>query len=162
MGRTERSPEEFSIEIAIDPPCFCYRSDSPTDTSSEALFGSPGHRTHKDFSMSTSDGHLIRKAFLTKYGYAPDLTYEEIVCEFRRRYDQAQVLRQENVETHRVMLIIEGISQNAAKEEASRERALRKVQIKLLTEETGFGPIELDQLVEGFAERLEVEWIQRM
>jgi len=34
--------------------------------------------------MSIPDGQLIRKAFLTKYGYAPDLTYEEILCEFRK------------------------------------------------------------------------------
>ena len=77
--------------------------------------------------MSTSDGHLMRKAFLTKYGYAPDLSYEEIICEFRRRYDQAQLLQQENIGTQRVMLIIEGISPNAAKEEAARERAARKL-----------------------------------
>ena len=40
--------------------------------------------------MSVPDGHLIRTAFLTKYGYSPDLTYDEILCEFQKRYDQAQ------------------------------------------------------------------------
>ena len=43
--------------------------------------------------MSTPDSHLVRKAFLTKYGYPPDLTYSEILCEFHRRYDHAQALR---------------------------------------------------------------------
>ena len=47
--------------------------------------------------MSTPDGHLIRKAFLTKYGYSPDLTYQEILCEFQRRYDHAQELRLSNM-----------------------------------------------------------------
>jgi signal recognition particle GTPase len=111
--------------------------------------------------MSSPDGHLVRKAFLTKYGYAPDLTYEEILCEFQRRYDHAQALRQENAGLHRTMLIIEGIAEGAAKEEASREREVRKLSIQRLTEGSGYGVTELEQLVEGFAERLEAEWIQK-
>jgi signal recognition particle GTPase len=111
--------------------------------------------------MSSPDGHLVRKAFLTKYGYAPDLTYEEILSEFQRRYDHAQTLRQKNAGLHRIMLIIEGMAESAAKEEASRERAVRKLRIERLTEGSGYGVMELDQLVEGFAARLEVEWIQR-
>ena len=69
--------------------------------------------------MSTPDGHLVRKAFLTKYGYSPDLTYDEILCEFQRRYDHAQALRQKNAGLHKIMLIIEGMAESAAKEEAS-------------------------------------------
>ena len=112
--------------------------------------------------MSSPDGHLVRKAFLTKYGYAPDLTYDEILCEFQRRYDHAQVLRQENAGLQRIMLIIEGMAESTANEEASGEREVRKLKLEGLTEESGYGLTELDQLVEGFAARLEVEWIQRM
>jgi len=111
--------------------------------------------------MSAPDGHLVRKAFLTKYGYSPDLTYDEILCEFLRRYDHAQALRQKNAGLHKIMLIIEGMAQNAAKEDASRERRVRKLKIERLSEESGYGATELDQLVEGFAARLEVEWIQK-
>ena len=50
--------------------------------------------------MSTPDGLLVRKAFLTKYGYSPDLTYEEIVREFQRRYDHAQSRRLQNAGPH--------------------------------------------------------------
>ena len=112
--------------------------------------------------MSSPDGHLVRKAFLTKYGYAPDLTYEEILFEFQRRYDHAQALRQENAGLHSMMLIIEGMSESSAKEEASLERAVRKLKIERLTENSGYGATELDQMVEGFAARLEAEWIQKI
>ncbi len=110
--------------------------------------------------MSTLDGHLIRKAFLTKYGYSPDLSYSEILCEFQRRYEHAQARRLENAGFHRIMLIIEGIPEGAAKEEASRERAVRQLKIRRLTQRSGYGITELEQLVEGFASRLEAEWIQ--
>jgi hypothetical protein len=112
--------------------------------------------------MNSPDGHLIRKAFLTKYGYAPDLTYEEILSEFQRRYDHAQSARLQNAGTHTVMLIIEGMAEGSAKEEASLEREVRKVKIERLNKESGYGSTELDQLIEGYAARLEVEWIQRM
>jgi hypothetical protein len=112
--------------------------------------------------MTAPDGHLIRTAFLTKYGYSPDLTYDEILSEFRRRYDHAQALRLQNAGTHRVMLVIEGMAEDAAKEEASQERNVRRLKIERLNKESGYGATELDQLVEGYAERLEVEWIQRM
>jgi hypothetical protein len=112
--------------------------------------------------MSVPDGRLIRTAFLTKYGYSPDLTYDEILCEFQKRYDQAQALRLENAGLHRIMLVIEGMAENTAKEEASGEREVRKHKIERLTEQGGYGITELDQLVEGYAARLEVEWIQRM
>ena len=112
--------------------------------------------------MSTPDGHLVRKAFLMKYGYSPDLSYEEILCEFQKRYDYAQALRLQNAGSHKIMLIIEGISETSAKEEASLEREVRKVEIERLTQESDYGITELDQMVEGFAQRLEVEWIQKM
>ena len=112
--------------------------------------------------MSTPDGHLIRKAFLTKYGYSPDLTYDELLREFQNRYDHAQALRLQNAGSHKIMLIIEGMAENTAKEEASGERAVRKHKIERLTKESGYGITELDQLIEGYAARLEVEWIQRM
>ena len=112
--------------------------------------------------MSTPDGHLIRNAFLTKYGYSPDLSYDEIVCEFHRRYDHAQARRLQNAGTRRIMLIIEGIAENAPKEEASLEREVRKLKIERLTENSGYGATELDQMVEGFAARLEAEWIQKI
>ena len=112
--------------------------------------------------MSTPDGHLIRTAFLTKYGYSPDLSYDEIVSEFQRRYDHAQARRLENAGPHRIMLIIEGMSEASAKEDASLERELRKRKIERLTKESGYGAMELDQLVEGFAARLEVLWIQQI
>jgi hypothetical protein len=112
--------------------------------------------------MSTPDGHLIRKAFLMKYGYSPDLAYPEILSEFHRRYDHAQALRLENAGPHRIMLVIEGIAESSAKEEASRERGVRKLKMQRLTEESGYGVLELDHLVEGFAERLEADWIHRL
>jgi hypothetical protein len=111
--------------------------------------------------MSTPDSHLIRAAFLTKYGYPPDLTYGEILCEFHRRYDHAQALRHQNAGLHRIMLIIEGMAQGAAKEDAALEREVRKLKMERLTENSGYGVTELDQLVEGFAARLEAEWIQK-
>src|ERR1700676_1590966 len=112
--------------------------------------------------MSSPDGHLVRKAFLTKYGYAPDLTYEKIFFEFQRRYDHGQALRQENAGLHSIMLIIEGMSESSAKEEASLEREVRKLKIERLTENSGYGATELDHMVEGFAARLEAEWIQKI
>jgi hypothetical protein len=111
--------------------------------------------------MSTPDGHLIRTAFLTKYGYSPDLTHDEIVCEFQRRYDHAQARRLENAGSHRVMLIIEGMSEASAKEDALLEREIRKREIERLTKGSGYGVMELDQLVEGYAARLEVLWIHQ-
>ena len=112
--------------------------------------------------MSIPDGLLIRKAFLTKYGYAPDLTYEEIVSEFEKRYDRAQALRLTNCGLHRSMLVIEGMGESSANEEASFERQVRKLKIERLTVDSGYGITELDQLVEGFAARLEAEWIQKI
>jgi hypothetical protein len=112
--------------------------------------------------MSTPDGHLVRKAFLMKYGYSPDLTYEEILSEFQKRYDHAQALRLQNASSHKIMLIIEGISESPVKEEASLERQVRKIEIERLAQESDYGITELDQMVEGFAQRLEVEWIQKM
>jgi hypothetical protein len=112
--------------------------------------------------MSNPDGHLVRKAFLMKYGYSPDLTYDEILCEFEKRYDYAQALRLQNAGSHKIMLIIEGMAESSAKEEASQEREVRKRKIESLTEKSGYGATELDHLIEGFAERLEVQWIQRM
>jgi hypothetical protein len=112
--------------------------------------------------MSIPDGLLIRKAFLTKYGYPPDLTYEEIVSEFQKRYDHAQALRLTNCGLHRSMLVIEGMAESSANEEASFERQVRKLKIARLTVESGYGITELDQLVEGFAGRLEAEWIQKI
>jgi hypothetical protein len=111
--------------------------------------------------MRVPDSHLIRQAFLTKYGYPPDLTYDEILREFNRRYDHAQTVRYQNAGLHRIMLIIEGMAESAAKEEASLEREVRKLKIEQLTENSGYGFAELDQLVEGFAARLEAEWIQK-
>ena len=112
--------------------------------------------------MSIPDAHLVRTAFLTKYGYSPDLTYDEILCEFHRRYDRAQTLRQENAGLHRIMLIIEGMAESTAKEEVAHEREVRKLRLRGLTEKSGYGVTELDQMVEGYAARLEAEWIQRM
>ena len=112
--------------------------------------------------MSTPDGHLVRKAFLTKYGYSPDLSYEEILSEFQGRYDHAQARRLQNAGSHRIMLIIEGMAETAAKEEASRERAARKLKIERLIERSGYGVTEIDQLVEGYAARLEAQWIQKI
>jgi hypothetical protein len=111
--------------------------------------------------MNTPDGQLVRKAFLTKYGYSPNLSYDEMVCEFQSRYDYAQARRLQNAGSHKIMLIIEGMAEGARKEEASLEREVRKLKIERLTRESGYGAIEMDQLVEGFAERLEAEWIQR-
>ena len=112
--------------------------------------------------MSTPDGLLVRQAFLTKYGYSPDLTYDEIVCEFQRRYDHAQSRRLQNAGSHSIMLIIEGMAETSAKEAATLEREVRRLKIDRLTKGSGYGAIEIDQLVEGFAQRLEVEWIQKV
>jgi hypothetical protein len=125
-------------------------------------FGSQQNTHHKGLTMSIPDGLLIRKAFLTKYGYAPDLTYEEIVSEFEKRYDHAQALRLTNCGLHRSMLVIEGMAESSANEEASFERQVRKLKIERLTVDSGYGITELDQLVEGFAARLEAEWIQKI
>jgi hypothetical protein len=111
--------------------------------------------------MTIPDGHLVRKAFLTKYGYAPDLTYEEIVSEFEKRYDHAQALRLTQGGSHRVMLVIEGMAESSAKEDASFEREVRKGKMERLTAESGYGITELEQLVEGFTERLEAVWIRK-
>ena len=111
--------------------------------------------------MSTPAGHLIRTAFLTKYGYSPDLTYSEILREFQKRYDHAQALRLQHAGSHRIMLIIEGMAEDSPKEEAPREREVRKRKIELLARASDYGVTEMDQLVEGFASRLEVEWIQK-
>jgi hypothetical protein len=112
--------------------------------------------------MSIPDGHLVRKAFLTKYGYAPDLTYEEILCEFQNRYDHAQALRLTNHGIHRVMLVIEGIPESSAKEAVSLERETRKYQLERLSAESGYGNAELDQLVEVYASQLEAQWIRKI
>jgi signal recognition particle GTPase len=112
--------------------------------------------------MSTPDGQLVRKAFLTKYGYAPDLSYPEILRQFRSRYDQAHALRLQNAGVHRVMLVIEGMAEGSLNEEATVERENRKRKVARLTEESGYGITEIDQLIERFAERLEVEWIQKV
>ena len=111
--------------------------------------------------MSTPDGHIVRKAFLMKYGYAPDLSYEEILCEFQKRYDYAQALRLQNAGSHKMMLIIEGNSESSTREEASLEREVRKLKIEHLTRESGYGCTEIDQMIEEFAQRLEAEWIQK-
>jgi hypothetical protein len=60
------------------------------------------------------------------------------------------------------MLVIEGMAESAATEEASLEREVRKLKIESLTAKSGYGATELDQLVEGYAARLEVEWIQQV
>jgi hypothetical protein len=112
--------------------------------------------------MSIQDGHLVRKAFLTKYGYTPDLSYAEILCEFQKRYDYAQALRLTKGGLHRVMLVIEGIPESAAKEEVSLERKTRKQQMERLTAESSYGAAELEQLVEVYASRLEAEWIRKI
>ena len=112
--------------------------------------------------MSIPDGDLVRKAFLTKYGYAPDLTYEEIVRRFQKRYDHAQALRLTTGGVHRIMLVIEGMAESSAKEEASLEREVRKLKLQRLTAESDYGATELDQLIEGYTARLEVEWIQKL
>ena len=85
-----------------------------------------------------------------------------VLCEFHRRYDRAQTLRQENAGLHRIMLIIEGMAESTAKEEVAHEREVRKLRLRGLTEKSGYGVTELDQMVEGYAARLEAEWIQRI
>jgi hypothetical protein len=111
--------------------------------------------------MSTPDGRLVREAFLITYGYSPDLTYPEIVAQFQKRYDYAQSRRLQNAGAHRIMLIIEGMAEGLAKEESALEREVRKAKIERLIENSGLGIMELDQLIEGFAERLEAHWIQQ-
>jgi len=110
--------------------------------------------------MNTPDGHLVRTAFLTKYGYSTDLTYPQILREFQKRYDYAQALRLQNAGAQTIMLVIEGMAETAAKEEASAEREVRRRQIERLSEASDYGLTELDQMIEVFAQRLEVEWIQ--
>jgi hypothetical protein len=112
--------------------------------------------------MSIPDGHFVRKAFLTKYGYPPDLTYQEILSEFQERYDHAQALRLTKGGLHRVMLVIEGMPENSGQEEVALERETRQQQMERLTVESGYGAAELEQLVEVYASRLEAEWIRIM
>jgi hypothetical protein len=126
------------------------------------FFGSGTNTNHKSLTMSILDGHLVRKAFLTKYGYPPDLTYEEILSEFQKRYDHAQALRLTKGGLHQVMLVIEGMSESSDQEEVSQERETRKQQMEQLIAESGYGAAELDQLVEVYASRLEAQWIQKI
>ena len=76
--------------------------------------------------------------------------------------DLAQSMRLQNAGPHLVMLIIEGMPQGSVQEEASREHDLRRLKIECLTRDSGYGITELDQLVEGFAQRLETQWIQKI
>jgi hypothetical protein len=137
------------------------RPGSPGTGTGTDFFGSGRNTNHKSLTMSNPDGHIVRKAFLTKYGYAPDLTYEEILCEFEKRYDQAQSLRLTTGGLHRMMRVIEGMPEAPGKEEVALEREARKHQMKQLSAESGYGAAELEQLVEVYASRLEAEWIRK-
>jgi hypothetical protein len=110
--------------------------------------------------MICSDANLIRKAFVIKYGYTVDLNYDELVGEFRRRYDQAQILQQQEVGLRRLLHLIEGIPESATELEAVQEREIRNLRMQRLSEESSYGRAELIMLAEEFAARLEAEWIR--
>jgi hypothetical protein len=110
--------------------------------------------------MICSDANLIRKAFAIKYGYATDLTYDELVREFRLRYDHAQILRQQEAGLLFLLQVIEGMPEGVTEIAAVEERELRSLRIRRLSEESSYGPAELVLLAEELAARLEVEWIR--
>jgi hypothetical protein len=110
--------------------------------------------------MICSDGNLIRMVFVIKYGYATDLTYDELVGEFQRRYDHAQILRRQEAGLLRLLHVIEGMPESASELEAANEREYRHARIRRLCEESSYGPAELVMLAEEFAARLEAEWIR--
>ena len=99
---------------------------------------------------------------MIKYGYSPDLSYDEICGEFRRRYDQAQLLQQQEAGFHRLLLLIEGMPEHTSEVEASGQRAQRNVLMQRLCEESSFGATELDILAEQYAARLEADWIRQV
>jgi hypothetical protein len=110
--------------------------------------------------MTNPAPQLSRAAFLIKYGYDPDLAPEQISEQFRRRYDYAGELRRENASLHRILMVIEGMPEDATEEDAFWVRVIRKHELEILCTRHGVSLIEGDMLAEEYIARLEMLWIE--
>jgi len=110
--------------------------------------------------MTKPIAHLGRAAFLIKYGYDPELVPEQISKEFARRYDYAGKLRRRNASLHRILMVIEGMPEDATEEDALWERVMRKHRLETLCANHGLSLLEGDLLAEEYVARLEVQWIE--
>jgi len=102
---------------------------------------------------------LVQRAFQIKYGFAHDLSIDQIYQEFERRYNLALTLRQRPGNDHSWTKIIEGVSSLEDPEEIKAERERRQSEIAKLAAAAGYSPVELDLLSEEYLARLEVRWI---
>ena len=102
---------------------------------------------------------LLKRAFQIKYGFAQDLSIDQIYQEFERRYNLALSLRQRRGNDYSWTKIIEGVSSLEDPEEIKAERERRQSEIAKLAAVAGYSPVELDLLSEGYLARLEVRWI---
>ena len=110
--------------------------------------------------MTKPIAHLGRAAFLIKYGYDPDLVPEQITNEFAQRYDHAGNLRRRNASLHRILMVIEGMPEDATEEDAFWERVVRKHRLEILCANHGLSVLEGDMLAEEYIARLEAQWIE--
>jgi hypothetical protein len=110
--------------------------------------------------MTKPVAHLGRAAFLIKYGYDPGLVPEEISNEFAQRYDYAGKLRRRNASWHRILMVIEGMPDDATEEDAFWERVMRKHRLEILCASHGLSALEGDMLAEEYIARLEAQWIE--
>jgi hypothetical protein len=124
------------------------------------FFGGCGILHHNPKRMTNPIFHLGRAAFLIKYGYDPDLVPDQISKEFGKRYDYAGKLRRRNASLHRIVMVIEGMHEDATAEEAFWERVMRKHRLEVLCKKNGVSLIEGDMLAEEYIARLEMRWIE--
>ncbi|MBV8640261.1 MAG: hypothetical protein JO070_02665 [Verrucomicrobia bacterium] len=109
--------------------------------------------------MNLLSPELVKRAFQIKYGFAHDLSLDQIYQEFERRYNLALILRQSPGSDHSWTKIIEGVSSLEDPEEVKVERERRRSEIATLATAAGYSPVELDLLSEEYLARLEVRWI---
>jgi hypothetical protein len=102
---------------------------------------------------------LVQRAFQIKYGFAHDLSIDQIYQEFERRYNLALTQRQGPGNDHLWTKIIEGVSSLEDPEEIKAERVRRQSEIARLAAGAGYSPVELDLLSEEYLARLEVRWM---
>ena len=110
--------------------------------------------------MTKTIAHLGRAAFLIKYGYDPDLVPDQISKEFAQRYDYAGNLRRRIASFHRILMVIEGMPEDATEEDAFWERVMRKHRLEILCANHGLSVLEGDMLAEEYIARLEAQWIE--
>ena len=102
---------------------------------------------------------LVKRAFQIKYGFARDLSIDQIYQEFERRYNLALSLRQRPGNDYSWTKIIEGVSSLEDPEKIKAERERRQSEIAKLAAAGGYSSVELDLLSEEYLARLEVRWI---